>query len=29
MEIALNEMPNPNINKILIALLHDSIEDID
>jgi len=27
-KIALNELPNPNLNKIIIALLHDSIEDI-
>jgi hypothetical protein len=28
MEIILRELPNPNINKIIIALLHDVVEDI-
>ncbi len=28
MEIVLRELPNPNINKIIIALLHDVVEDI-
>ena len=28
MDIVLNELPNPNINTVVIALLHDSIEDI-
>jgi hypothetical protein len=28
MEIVMRELPNPNINKIIIALLHDVIEDI-
>jgi hypothetical protein len=28
MEIVLRELPNPNINKIIIALLHDAVEDI-
>ncbi|EKE28533.1 MAG: hypothetical protein ACD_3C00049G0015 [uncultured bacterium (gcode 4)] len=28
MDIVLNELPNPNIETIIIALLHDSIEDI-
>ncbi|MEI7557525.1 MAG: hypothetical protein WCJ45_01415 [bacterium] len=28
MEIILRELPNPNLNKILIALLHDVQEDI-
>ena len=28
MKICLYELPNPNLNKIIIALLHDSLEDI-
>jgi len=28
MEIAIRELPNPNLNKIIIALLHDIVEDI-
>ncbi len=28
MEIILRELPNPNINKIIISLLHDVVEDI-
>lgn len=28
MEIVLRELPNPNINKIIIALLHDIQEDL-
>ncbi len=28
MEIVMRELPNPNINKIIIALLHDVVEDI-
>ncbi len=28
MEIVLRELPNPNINKTIIALLHDVVEDI-
>lgn len=28
MEIVLRELPNPNINKVILALLHDIIEDI-
>jgi hypothetical protein len=29
MEIILRELPFPNLNKMNIALLHDSIEDIE
>lgn len=29
MKIVLEELPNPNINTVVIALLHDSIEDIE
>lgn len=28
MEIILRELPNPNLNKIIIALLHDVVEDL-
>lgn len=28
MDIVLKELPNPNLNKILIALLHDIQEDL-
>jgi len=28
MEILLRELPNPNLNKIIIALLHDVQEDL-
>jgi (p)ppGpp synthase/HD superfamily hydrolase len=28
MEITLRELPNPNLNKLIIALLHDIVEDI-
>lgn len=29
MNIVLNELPNPNINTVVMAMLHDSIEDIE
>jgi hypothetical protein len=28
MEIVLRELPNPNMNKVIIALLHDVVENI-